>query len=105
MFFAFVKDTIDHEWHRIDVDVQPTQRQALCGYRAQVASSEEAPWSEIWKRKLIEPSGARCAKCEDIASRLTDPIERLKVAPLRIVGPSDTVLTLDEDFARLLDEL
>lgn len=69
--------TLSTEWHRVDFDAVPVPSVALCGYMStqRNISATLAPWSVIWNRRTIEPSGARCASCEDLAMRLTAPIE------------------------------
>jgi hypothetical protein len=108
MFLAFVHDTLDPEWHRIDADVTPVQRSALCSYRAHVDSGDEAPWREVWKR-LIAPPGAYCAKCENIAQRLTRDILDLPTSfdfdrdTSAVLKPVEALL--GDDFKKLLDDL
>jgi hypothetical protein len=105
VYLIYARDAFSSDWHRIDADVRPVQRSALCGHAPIVQSEQEAPWCETWRNRMLAPPGTFCAKCDDIAKRLTRPIESTPPVSTATLDPKEVLLTLGDDFAKLLEDL
>jgi hypothetical protein len=103
MNLVYVRDSDrpDSPWHRVDTAFNPENptpmpRQAICTAMSS-STSDMAPWPVVWRRTTVSPPGLTCSKCDDLARRLTEPMEDMvrRVDPLRNLLGDDLIAMIE----------